>query len=71
LKVSKYLLASNQAVEGRKYFGFRVLVAVGTTSAASSAGAERGFFLKNIIKTKQKYVNFMQDSLMLHTSTVD
>jgi len=33
--------------------GFRVLVAIGTTSTASNAGGERGFFLMNIIKTKQ------------------
>jgi len=25
----------------------------------------------NIIKTKQRYVNFVQDSLTLNTSTVD
>ena len=49
---------------------FRVLVAIGTTSAASSAGCERGFFLMNISKTKQRHVNFMQDSSTLHTSTV-
>jgi len=52
LKASKYLLASNQAVEGGQYPGFRVLVAIGTTFAASSGGGERGLFLMNIIKTQ-------------------
>jgi len=62
LKISKHLLASNQAVEGGQYSGFRVLVAIVTTFAANSAGAEGDFSLMNIIKTKQRNVNIMQDS---------
>jgi len=38
------------------------LVAILTTSAASNAGAERGFSLMNIIETKLSFFNFMPDS---------
>jgi len=59
LKVSKYLIASDQAVEVGQYPGFRVLVAIVTTFAACSAGAEKSFSLMNIIKTEQRCINFM------------
>jgi len=54
LKVSirKYSLALDQGVDAGQYPSVRVLVAIVTTFAVSSGGAERSFSLMNIIKTK-------------------